>query len=237
MGVLWSFLLPLVMLVTYTFVFSVVFKAKFDLAVGSTESKLDFAFMLFCGILLYTVFQESVGAASTVIQFNVSYVKKVVFPLEILPVVKLAAALVHTLISTGILIVAVLALRQTISPTLWLFPLILVPLIMFTMGLSWFLASVGVYIRDVGHVVGVILTILFFLSPIFYPVSRLPEKLQIVMRMNILTVFIENGRFTLLAGRWPDWWSLAIAFAISALIMQGGYAWFMKTKRGFADVV
>ena len=237
-GVLWSMILPLVMLTVYTFVFSVVLGAKFNMSIGDKESKFDFAMFMFCGTLMYTIFTDTVGAAPNLISYNASFVKKVVFPLETLAVVKLCAALVHAVISVGVLLVAVLILRQSFSSTVWLFPIVLLPHLMFTLGLSWFLASVGVYLRDVGHVVVVILNILFFMTPIFYPVENIPDhRIQIIMRLNPLTVFIENSRHTLLLGHWPHWTHLAAATLLSLVVMQCGYAWFMKTKRGFADVV
>ncbi|RMF73928.1 MAG: ABC transporter permease [Planctomycetota bacterium] len=237
-GVLWSMLLPLVMLTVYTFVFSVVLGAKFNMSIGDEESRFDFAMFMFCGTLMYTIFTETVGAAPNLIHYNVSFVKKVVFPLEALAVVKLCAALVHALISVGILLAAVGVLRHSFSTTVWLFPLVLLPHLMFTLGLSWFLASIGVYLRDVSHVVAVILNILFFMTPIFYPVENIPQAwIRTIMRLNPLTVFIENSRHTLLLSNEPNWTHLGAAAVVSLLVLQLGYAWFMKTKRGFADVV
>lgn len=236
-GLLWSFLLPLVMLVTYTFVFGEVLKARFTVTEGVAESQVDYALMLFCGILIYTIFQESLGAAPTLMQFNANYVKRVVFPLEVLPLTTVAAATVNGVIATGILVLVTLGLKWEISSTLWLFPIVLAPMAMFTVGLTWFLASLGVFLRDVNQVIGIALTILFFMSPIFYPVERLPDYLQGIVLASPLTIFIENARHTLLLSRTPDWNSLGLASIAAFAIMQLGYAWFMKTKRGFADVL
>ncbi len=236
-GALWSFLLPLVMLVTYTFVFSVVLKARFAVSAEVEESQVDYALMLYCGILLYTIFQESLGAAPALMLSNANYVKRVVFPLEVLPFTTVAAAVVNAAIATGILVLVTLGLKQEVSSTLWLFPVVLVPTVMFTLGLTWFLASLGVYLRDVSQVIGILLTVLFFLSPIFYSVERLPEKFQVVMLVNPLTTFIENARHTLLASQMPEWGNLGFMTLIAFVVMQLGYAWFMKTKRGFADVL
>lgn len=237
LGVAWSFLLPLIMLATYTFVFSFVLQSKFDVQIGSGPGRVDFALLLFAGMLMFGIFQETVGAAPTLIVGNSSFVKRVVFPLEVLPVVRLLASLVHGLIGFGILLTATLALRQTISPTIWLFPVVLAALLAFSLGVAWFVASLGVYIRDLNYIVSVTLTILFFLTPIFYPLSRLPAVFQAIMRANPLTVFVEESRSALLAGTWPNVVPLSIALVISFAALQLGYAWFMKTKRGFADVV
>jgi len=238
LGLVWSLLLPLAMLTVYTFVFSVVLEAKWPVRVST--SKFEFALTLFAGMFLYALFAESVGAACGVIVANASYVKRVVFPLEILPIVKLGAALIHALISFLILMVAVQLFLGHLSVTLGYFPIVLLPLLMLTLGLSWFLASVGVYLRDTSQVVGVLLSILFFMTPIFYPLAQVPPDLpliRLIMQLNPLTGIVENARRTLLWSQPPEWTSLGITLVLSAAAMQLGYVWFMKTKRGFADVL
>jgi lipopolysaccharide transport system permease protein len=235
LGLLWSFLIPLLMLVVYTFVFSVVFQARFD--EHAPESRVDFALQLFCGLVLYTIFSECVTQAPGVVLANPSYVKKVVFPLEILVPVKLIAALVHGLISLGVLLVAVAVLQRQFSATLAYYPLVLLPLLMLTAGAGWFLASLGVYVRDAAQIVTLLVNVLFFLTPIFYPVHRVPEVFRPAMWVNPLTVIVESGRATVLQDRAPNWPALLLVTLASGVVMQLGYAWFMKTKRGFADVL
>ena len=235
LGMLWSLLLPLAMLAVYTFVFSVVFNARFDVQVS--DSRVEFALTLFCGLLLFTVFAECTTQAPSLIVSNPSYVKKVVFPLEVLVPVKLAAALLHGLISLGVLLAGTLIFMRTLSPTLALLPLVLVPLVMLALGVGWFLASLGVYVRDAAQAVGVVVNVLFFLTPVFYPVSAVPEGLRWVMWLNPMTAVVESARMTVLRGQWPAWEALGLVTLASAVVMQLGYAWFMKTRRGFADVL
>ena len=235
LGVLWSFVTPLLLLVVYAFVFSVVFKAKWT--PNSDTSQIDFALILFCGMTVFNIFGDTINRAPGLILGYPNYVKKVVFPLEILPVAALVTSLLNALVSLAILVPANLVVNFTISKTIFLFPLILVPLMAFTLGLAWFLASLGVFIRDIGQPVGVIVTMLFFLCGVFFPISALPEKYQFLMKFNPLTMVLEESRRTLMWGELPDWTWLIVATIVSVVVMQLGYMWFMRTKRAFADVI
>ena len=235
LGVIWSFVTPLMMLAVYAFVFSVVFKARWN--PNSDSSSVDFALILFCGMTVFNIFGETINRAPTLILGYPNYVKKVVFPLEILPVAALVTGILNAGISLAILIPANLIFNFIVSKTIFLFPLILVPLVAFTVGLAWFLASLGVFIRDIGQPVGVIVTMLFFLCGVFFPLSALPEKYQFLMRFNPLTMVLEESRKTLMWGQFPDWTWLVIASLVSFVTMQMGYAWFMRSKRAFADVI
>lgn len=235
MGILWSFLNPLFMLAVYTFVFSVVFKARWGNS--ATESKGDFAIILFAGMIVHGLFAEALNRAPSLILGNANYVKKVIFPLEILPIVAVGAALFHGLISLLVLTAAILVLGKPLHWTILITPLVLLPLLIFTLGLTWFIASVGVYLRDVGQTVGIITTIMLFLSPVFFPVSALPENMQPMMMANPLTFIIEQIRQVLIWGNTPDWPGLAFYLLVSCLVAWLGYAWFQKTRRGFADVL
>lgn len=235
MGLLWSFLNPLFMLAVYTFVFSVVFKARWP---GSdAQSHGEFAIILFSGLTVHALFAEVLNRAPSLIISNVNYVKKVVFPLEILPIISLAGALFHTLISILVLLLATLAITGTLHWTIVLAPLVYAPLIILTLGLAWLLASLGVYLRDINQTIGIITTVMLFLSPVFFPVSALPESYQPLMQLNPLTFIIEQVREVLIWGRLPDWSGLTIYGLIALLVAWLGYAWFQKTRRGFADVL
>lgn len=235
MGLAWSFLNPVFLLAVYTFVFSVVFKSKWGL--HENESKTDFAIILFVGMIVYALFAECINRAPGLILANVNYVKKVIFPLEILPIVALGATLFHTLASLGVLIIAMVVLRDSVFWTVILFPLILLPLMFVTLGLSWFLASLGVYLRDVAQTTTILTSVLLFLSPVFYAVSALPPEFQSLLMLNPLTFIIEQSRAVLVWGKTPDWGGLAIYFAFSLAITWFGFWWFQKTRRGFADVL
>ena len=234
-GIAWSFLNPVVMLVTYTFVFSVIFKARWG--DGPSESKTQFALLLFVGMIIFGLFSEVVNRAPGLIVSNVNYVKKVIFPLEILPVISLGAALFHFFVSFLVLTIAIIVVDGRLNWTIIYLPAVVFPLILIIMGISWALASFGVYLRDIGQTIGIFTTILMFLSPVFYPVSALPEKFQDWMLLNPLTFIIEQARAIIIFGKQPDWYGLGVYTLFSIGIVWLGYFWFQKTRKGFADVL
>lgn len=234
MGLLWSFLYPLLMLAVYTFVFSVVFKARWPSGQGS---KTEFALVLFTGLMVFGMFSDCVNRAPGIVLNNVNYVKKVVFPLEILPVVSLLSALFHLLVSVLVWAVFYLLYFGMPPATALLLPLVVAPLALLTLGLSWLLASLGVYLRDVGQVVGVATTVLLFMTPIFYAIETLPEAYWPLMRANPLTMAISQARDVMIWGRGLDMVAWLIAMGLSSLVAWLGYAWFQSTRKGFADVL
>jgi lipopolysaccharide transport system permease protein len=235
MGIMWSFVNPVLMLLVYTFVFSVVFKARWD--TGHDESQTVFAVMLFVGMIVHGLFAECLNRAPSLIVSNVNYVKKVIFPLEILPCVALGSALFHAAISVIVLLMAQLVLNQQLRWAVLLFPCVLLPLVFATMGFAWFLAGLGVYVRDIGQITGMVTTVLLFLSPVFYPVSALPEQYHTWLYLNPLTFIIEEGRNTLIFGKVPDIGTWGMMLAAGLLISWAGFVWFQKTRKGFADVL
>jgi lipopolysaccharide transport system permease protein len=235
LGLLWSFLNPVFLLAVYTFVFSVVFKARWG--AGDGGSKAEFALVLFAGILVFNLFSECVNRAPSLILGNPTYVKKVVFPLEILSWVNLGAALFHTLISFIVWLVFSLFVFGAPPLTSLLFPLLLVPLMLMTMGLSWFLASLGVFLRDVSQVVGILTTALMFLTPIFYPITAIPESYRQILYLNPLTAIIDQARDLLIFGKGMAWGSYGLLTLFSAVMAWLGFVWFQKTRKGFADVL
>jgi len=234
MGILWSFFNPLLMLLVFTFVFSVVFQARWG---GGSGSKTEFAVVLFAGLMMFNLFAECINRAPGLILSNVNYVKKVVFPLEIIPAVTLLSAVFHLLISLGVWFLAYAIFFGAPHATVLLLPFVVIPFVMFIMGLSWALASLGVYLRDVTQIIGVITTTLMFLSPIFYPVSAVPEAYQYLLYLNPLTPVIEMTRDILYWGRTPDLQLIGIYWLATFIIAWLGFAWFQKTRKGFADVL
>jgi lipopolysaccharide transport system permease protein len=234
MGILWSFFNPLFMLAIYTFVFSVVFKARWQ---QGGDSKTEFALLLFCGLIVFNLFAECVGKSPTLIIANANYVKKVIFPLEILPWVALGSAGFHAGISLVVWLAAYVVLYGLPHATVLLFPLILLPLIMLTLGISWLLSSLGVFLRDVSQFVGIVISVLMFMSPIFYPASALPEKYRHFLMLNPLTTIIEQTRNVLFWGEMPSFRALALFMAVAAIVFWAGFVWFQKTRKGFADVI
>jgi lipopolysaccharide transport system permease protein len=239
LGLLWSFVTPLVMLAVYTFVFGVVFTgARWPQASSAAPRHLgDFALVLFCGLLLLNLVSECLGRASGLVVGAPNYVKKVVFPLEVLPLVVLVSALFHTGISLFVVVVANVVLRHSLQWTLLLVPAVMLPVVSLTLGLSWLLASLGVFARDVGHVVGVALQMLMFLTPVFYPLDAIPEPVRSFMLWNPLTSAVENLRRVVLWGLQPDWGAWAISLAVGCAVMLAGIWWFSLTRAAFADVV
>lgn len=234
MGLIWSFLNPIFMLAVYTFVFSFVFKARWS--VGS-DSKAEFALVLFSGLIVFNIFAECVNRAPSLIVSNVNYVKKVVFPLEILPWVAIGASLFHALVSLIVWLVAYVIFFGEPSVSIVFLPLVVIPLVFFVVGLSWFIASLGVYLRDVAQFIGILTTTLMFVSPIFYPATALPEEYRRFLYMNPLTPAIEQAREVLFWGRIPSFSLLAVYLVASGMIAFAGFAWFQKTRKGFADVL
>ena len=235
MGLAWSFFNPVLMLMVYTFVFSVIFKSRW--AGEGEESKTMFALVLFVGMIVHGVFAEVLNRAPTLILSNVNYVKKVVFPLEILPVVAIGAALFHSIISVGVLLTAFAVLNGYLHWTALLFPAVVLPLLILTLGIAWILASLGVFLRDLGQTIGIITTVLLFLSPVFYPSSALPSAYRHWLSLNPLTFFIEEARNVLIWGGTTDWASWGIAYVTSLATAWLGFAWFQRTRNGFADVI
>ena len=236
LGLIWSFVQPLMMLSVYTFVFTYVLKAKFGVKIED-ERVGAFAIIMFCGMAVYTVFAESVTLNVMSVVCNVNLFKKVIFPLEILPLAQVISSTILTLLWFLLLLIGVILVYGKVYLTMLLLPLILLPLGCFSLGISYFVASVGVFVRDTQHVVGVILQILFFMTPIFYPISALPEQYRWPLKINPLGYLIEDCRRIFIFGQLPDWGMLGISALLSLLILHLGFFWFCKTKKGFADVL
>jgi lipopolysaccharide transport system permease protein len=235
MGLAWSFFNPLLMLAVYTFVFSVVFSARWG--AGEPTSRIQFALVLFVGVIVHGLLAEGINKAPGLILGNASYVKRVVFPLEILPWVIIGSALFHALISLAILLFAQLLFNGGLPLTaLWL-PVVMLPLIPMAMGFAWLLAATGVFIRDVGQLTGIITTVMMFMAPVFYPIAALPEPYRKWLYLNPITFIIEQSRAVLFAGEQPDWNGLAGYSGIAILVAGCGFWWFQMTRKGFADVV
>lgn len=235
LGVAWSFLNPIMMLVIYTFVFTVVFQARWEVTV---ESHVEFALILFAGLIVFNIFAECIGRAPMLVLENVSYVKRIVFPLEIMGWVALLSALFNAGINIAILIVGFVLISGSAPPaTIVLLPLVLAPFCLLMLGLVWIFAALGVYVRDLRQIVAVILPIFMFASPLFYPVSAVPEGVRNYLQLNPLAVVMEQVRAVVLFGSLPDLRVIALYTLVSVLVAWFGLAFFLVTKRGFADVL
>jgi len=238
LGLAWSFFNPVFLLIVYTFIFSEIFKARWgsDRFDGDV-SKIEFAVVIFVGMIVLSLVSEVLSRAPGLIINNVNYVKKVVFPIEILPVISIGAALFHSLISLSVLLAALILFNGYLNWTVVFIPLILLPLVILSTGLAWILASLSVFLRDVGQTTSVITRMLLFLSPVFYQVSAVPERFRPFIMANPLTFIIEQAREVLIWGHLPNWIGLGTYTLMAIAIAWAGYAWFQTTRKGFADVL
>jgi lipopolysaccharide transport system permease protein len=233
-GLLWSCLTPLFLLIIYVFVFSVIFKARWP---QSGDSRATFALALFAGLIPFNLFAECLARAPSLMLSNVNYVKKVVFPLEILPWVNMGSALFHALVTFGVWLIAYAIFLGAPPLTILLFPVVLLPLVFLTMGICWGISSVGVFLRDTGQFIQLAVAALMFLSPVFYPIESLPEVLRSYAYLNPLSLPIEQSRQVLFWAQIPSAMHfLTYAFA-SVVIAWVGFFCFQKTRNGFADVL
>lgn len=232
LGFLWVLLVPLSTLAIYTFVFSIVLPSAWQ----STGS-VPFAFVLFAALIPYTLFADVVNRSPTIILGHPNYVKKVVFPLYILPMVALGTAVVDSLVSIVLLLAGVLIFSHSIPSTILLLPLAYLPLLLISLGGAWFLSSLGVYIRDLGPAVSIFTRLWFFLTPIVYPLERVPQRYLWIMKLNPLSMVVESFRNILLWGKPLNWLEWSIWVLIGTCMAIAGYFWFTRTRKGFADVI
>jgi len=234
LGLFWSFLNPVLMLAVFTFVFSVIFQARWS---QGAESKPEFALVLFAGLIIYNFFAECVNRAPQLILSNVNYVKKVVFPLEILPCVVLGAGLFQAGISFVVWLIFSLVVAGFPPLTIVFLPLLLLPLMLYIIGLTWFLAALGVYLRDVAQIVAILTMTLMFLTPLFYPITAIPEQYRVYIYANPLTFIVEQVRAVAYFGTPVNWLGLVVLTIGGFVVAWAGYFWFQKTRKGFADVI
>jgi lipopolysaccharide transport system permease protein len=235
LGIFWILVTPLLMLAVYTLVFSLVFKARWPGI--QNDGPFAYAIVLFSSLIVFQLFSEVVGKAPLMVTGNPNYVTKVVFPLEILPLVSLLATLMQTMVSFGILLVFYLFLMGLPPPTALLVPLAIAPLLAMVLGISWLLASLGVFLRDLHQLIGWLVTVLMFTSPVFYPISSVPPLMREWMMLNPLTLPLEWVKSLLFMGKVPDLLHFTVYAAVSIAVLHLGYGWFTRTKKAFADVL
>ncbi len=230
-GVAWIFLNPLIMLAIFAFVFGQIFQARWP----QQENGAPFWLVLYSGLIAFNIFAETVARAPAAVRSYPSYVKKIIFPVEILPLVPLGAALVHGAFNILILILA-LTWTGHLTPSALLYPLALLPLLLLALGLSWFLAAWGVFIKDMSQIVPPFVQMLMFLSPVLYPVSAVPPILRPVSQLNPLGTVVETCRNVAL-GQLADWYSWTVALLVSLAVAGLGHAFFRHSREEFADVL
>ncbi len=233
-GLLWSLISPFLLLCVYTFAFGTVMGGRWPQIQGEQTS---FAIILFAGLIVHGLFAECLTRAPTLVLGNTNFVKRVIFPLEILPWPMLLSALFHTLMNVVVFILLRLVLDGAFSWTIVLLPIVLFPMVVLMLGIAWVLASLGVYVRDITQVTGVVSVALLFLSSAFMPVETISENYRWIFEYNPLTTIIDQARNVMLWGRMPDWGVLTKYLAGATMAMYIGRAWFVATRRGFADVL
>lgn len=233
LGIAWAVLTPVVMIAIFTFIFAGIFGARF----GARDSHWDYALYLFCGLLPWSMFQESVQQSATTIVAHANLVKRVVFPLETLPAAQAFAALGNQLFATIALLLGIILIRHDLQLTsLWL-PLLLIPQLLFALGAAWLVASLGVFLRDIAQGVTLLLMAWMYLTPIIYPESIVPERFRLLLNVNPFTTLVRSYRNIFLDGVAPDWRGLAYFTGVALIVFVIGYWWFARTRKNFADVI
>lgn len=232
-GLFWTVLNPLLLMATYFFVFGIVLRTRF----GSDPSRSGFVLYFLAGMLPWLAFSEAAGRAPFVIFEHRNFVKKLVFPLETLPVNLVVAGLVTEIFAAAVFLIGLLLARGAVAWTVLWLPALLAPQLLFTLGVCWFLAALGVYVRDLAQVIGFLLTLWFFLTPICYPVESLPAEALWLLAKNPLFVLVSCYRAVLLEGHAPAPAALAKLWLVAAAAFFLGHAWFHKLRKNFADVI
>ncbi|TKJ86649.1 sugar ABC transporter permease [Paenibacillus sp. CFBP13512] len=234
LGFLWSVLTPLLMLIVYTFVFGEIFQAKWH---AESTNKLEYAVIIFAGLTTYNLFSEVVGRSPFLILSNTNYVKKVVFPLEVFPVIAVGSALVNAAINFVLIAIFTVIVNHTLHWTVILLPIVILPLLFFTLGVSWLLSALGVFLRDIGQVIAIVIQALMLLSPILYSVDTIPLKFRWFYYLNPITYFVGDIRNVMIWGKVPILSIFVLELLVSIIICVVGLFFFRKTKHGFADVM
>jgi lipopolysaccharide transport system permease protein len=232
-GAFWAILNPLLLMLTYFFVFGLVLKSRF----GNDPSRSGFALYFLAGMLPWLAFSEAAGRAPFVMVEHRNFIKKLVFPVEILPINLVASGLVTEFFGTLLFVLALLILRGHVPLTVLYLPALLIPQILFTAGICWFLAALGVFVRDLGQVIGFLMTVWFFVTPICYEETKLPSEAASLLQANPIYVLVRAYRAILLESRAPDWHALLALSIASIFVFLLGHAWFYKLRKSFADLI
>jgi lipopolysaccharide transport system permease protein len=238
LGAIWALVNPLSMLVLYWFIFGKIFGSKFGVLPGETE--YDFVLAMFFGLAMFQVFSETLGWGPIVIASNPNFVKKVVFPLEVLPVAKVGDAAYHLCVSLGLVLVASLFGSTGISwGVLWL-PVLVFPLLLIALGIAWALSAIGVFVRDITQLTPLIATALQFASAVMFAPAKIVNQAPqawVFLRFNPLLQILDLGRRVILWHQPMPWPQLAYVYAFGVVTLVLGYACFMLLRRSFAEVI
>jgi lipopolysaccharide transport system permease protein len=233
LGIVWALLTPVVMIAIFTFIFAGIFGARF----GVNGSTWDYALYLFCGLLPWTMFQDTLVQSATTIVNHSNLVKRVVFPLETLPIAQALSSLGNQLFGTVALLIAIVIMHQELHLTILWLPALIIPQLLFTLGAAWLIAALGVFLRDIAQGISLILSAWMFLTPIIYPESIVPDRYRVFININPFTALVRSYRRILLEGAAPDWTGLAYFTGVALISFLFGYWWFARTRKNFADVI
>lgn len=233
LGIVWAIVTPVMTISIFTFIFAGIFRARF----GAAGTPWDYALYLFCGLLPWTMFQDTLQLSSTTIVNHANLVKRVIFPLETLPVAQALAALANQAFGMIVLLVAIAIVRHEFHATVLWLPVLLIPQLVFTLGAAWLVASLGVFLRDIAQGISLVLMAWMYLTPIIYPESIVPERYRPFINANPFTPLVRSYRRIFIEGIAPDWSSLAYFLVVAVLLFVFGYWWFAKSRRNFADVI
>jgi lipopolysaccharide transport system permease protein len=235
LGALWGVIVPLILLAIYTVIFSAIFGSRWKGV--EVHSKVDYAVLLFIGLIVYNFFAESLTRAPTAVLGNPNLVKKVVFPLEVLPGVVVLSSLYNAGIASIALLLFLLFSSFGMHWQLILLPVLMIPLIALTLGVTYLFASLGVFFRDIDQFAALLARVLQYLTPVLYPSIVFPDSIGFWMRLSPLAVYVEQIRSLIVLGQIPYWPAYLWACGWSAALLLLGYWWFQRTRRAFADVV
>lgn len=235
LGIFWSFARPLFLLAVYTMVFGIIFRANFF--PNQKTGMGEFAVILLLGLTIFGIFSETVSRSSGLMVGNANLIKKVVFPIELLPVVDIIVVIINALFGLVVFSAGYIFIYKSVPFTVLLLPMTITPLVMISLGVSYFVCSLSVYIRDVGQIIGILVSVLLFVSPIFYPLSAAPETIRGFMSISPLAFALEASRSLVFDGNLPRSATLAVHYAVGFATLWAGWAWFQFTRRGFADVL
>ena len=233
LGLIWAIVTPVVMIAIFTFIFAGIFGARF----GNSSSHWDYALYLFCGLVPWTMFQDTLQQSVTTIVSHANLVKRVVFPLETLPVAQAFSALGNQLFATIALLLGIIVIQHQLPLTIVWLPVVLLPQLLLTIGAAWLLASLGVFLRDIVQGVSLVLMAWMYLTPIIYPETIVPERFRWLIAVNPFTPLVRSYRRIFLESQAPDWRGLGYFTLIAIVVFVFGYWWFARTRKNFADVI
>jgi len=234
LGITWALLNPILMLCVYTYVFGTIFRSKWT---GVDSGEFQFALQLFVGLIFFNLFSECINRSTSLVSESANYVKKIIFPLETLNVVVLLSSLFHLALSSSVFLVIFFMLGYSVGySAIWCIALLGIELI-YVLGIMYLISAIGVYMKDLGQIISLVVSLTMFLTPIFYPISSIPMEYRDIVQNTPLSFLIESARAALFKDQNPDIEMMVYQLIGSIMVFKIGYFAFDKLKKGFADVI